>query len=575
MIPTTLRRSLANWGVRTMLALGALSSMSVAHAAIGDAVNAHLNAGEFGQATDLALTSNSPEERTALLQQIAAAQAATGEFQPSRVTLSRISDRTARQAARRAAAGATHAGGGLQPDFRTLELIIMENTSATNWDEIDGGDGAITPFPTGVRVDGRGLLERQTQVTSTALKALRENVRTPAVNQELQQSSGLRLVSLKRLEQAVAQRLEDGLPVPESMSRFAGLTSIEYVFVYPEDNDIVVGGPAEGWAVDAAGRAIGTSSQQPVLSLDDFVTVLRAYSQGTADFGCSINTREAGVKALMEYAETSQQKGPLAPAAVKSWVNQLQKKLGRQDIVVWGIPADSHAARTLVEADYRMKLVGVDQLDLAKEVPSYFDLLPPSLQKSGSMDALRWWLTLDCQSISHSPDRDTFQLSGTAVKCQSENQLLTADGKHLPTGLSEATNRQFAENFTTNYDTLAANDLVFGEAKNIFELAMAAAIITHEKLDQKVNWNFGVFAAGESYDPAHLPVPTEVDSVVNHRVYNGKNIVVQVAGGVRANAAQMVGDKNRQQLSPRLETVSEAAARPQLPEGRWWWDTAR
>lgn len=575
MIQTTLRRSLTTWAARAMLALGTLAAASSAQAAIDADIANHLAVGEFGQATDLATKVADPAERTALLQQIAAAQSAAGELQPSRVTLGRIADAANRRAARRSAAGATHAGGGAQPDFRTLELIIMENTSATNWDEIDGGDGAITAFPTGVRVDGKGLLERQPQVTSTALKALKESVRTASINEDMSQTTGLRLVSLKRLEQAVAQRLEDGLPVPESMARFAGLTSIEYVFVYPEAGDIVIGGPAEGWSIDAAGRAIGQSSQQPVLSLDDFVTVLRAYSQGTGDFGCSINTRESGVKALMEYAEASQQKGALAPAAVKSWVNQLQKKLGRQDVVVWGIPADSHAARTLVEADYRMKLVGVDQLNVAKEVPSYFDLLPVSLQKSGSMDALRWWLTLDCQSIAHSPDRDTFHLQGTAVKCQSENQLLTADGKHVPTGMSEATNRQFAENFTTHYDTLAANDLVFGEAKNIFEMAMAAAVIVHEKLDDKAQWDMGVFAPGQSYAPAHLPAPTEVESVVNHRVYNGKNIVVQVAGGVRADAVQVVKDPARNTESPRLDSVAKSASRPELPEGRWWWDAAR
>lgn len=575
MIQPKFRQSLATLSFRALLALGVLSGASQVYADVSTDVAGYLAAGEFGQATDLAMGVGDAAQRTALLQTIASAQLKANELEPARTTVSRIANTEARKSARRSIAGATHAGGGLQMLYRQLEMIIMENTSATNWDETDGGDGAITEFPTGVKVDTKGVLERQPKVSSAALKTLRENVREASLNTDMAQTAPLRLVSLKRLQAAVAQRIEDGLPVPESMEHFAGLSSIEYVFVYPEEQDIVVGGPAEAWDIDAAGRAIGKNSAQPVLRLDDFVTVLRALKGGAGDFGCSINTRESNVKALMEFAEVSQQKGSLSPAAVKSWVSQLQKKLGRQDIVVWGIPADSHAARVLVEADYRMKLVGIDQLDLAKEVPSYFDLLPAAQAKNGSMDALRWWLTLDCPTMTHSPANDTFHFPQAGVKCQSENQFLTAEGKHLPTGFAEGTNRQFAENFTTNYDKLSEADLTFGEAKNVFELAMAAAVIVHEKLDQKAGWNPGVFAPGHGYEPEHLPAPQEVDSVVNHRVYNGKHVVVQVAGGVRANPVEVVRDASRNTESAGLTQVSDSAARPQLPEGRWWWDASR
>jgi hypothetical protein len=63
----------------------------------------------------------------------------------------------------------------------------------------------------------------------------------------------------------------------------------------------------------------------------------------------------------------------------------------------------------------------------------------------------------------------------------------------------------------------------------------------------------------------------EVDSVVNHRVFNGKDVVVQVAGGVQANVIGVVADASKESKAP-AEGLKKAG---QLPEGRWWWDAAK
>jgi hypothetical protein len=318
------------------------------------------------------------------------------------------------------------------------------------------------------------------------------------------------------------------------------------------------------------------TSQRPTLQLDDLVTVLRTFARESADFGCSINTRDAGVKALTEYAQKSQARGPISSTSVRGWVNQLQQKLGRQDIEIWGVPKDSRVARIIVEADYRMKLIGIDKLKVGKEIPSYFDLLAATPQKNvQTMDALRWWLTMKYDALTHSADKSVYEIQGSSVLCQSENQFLTAEGKHVPTGQSEATNRQFAETFTANYDKLASRDPVFAEMQNIFDLALVSALIQHEKLQDKAGGSLGVFLPNGDYAPASYAVPKEVDSVVNHRVYNGRDIVVQVAGGVRADLMSVVKDSKLNQESPRLGSVGQSAKPAELPAGRWWWDAAK
>ena len=41
------------------------------------------------------------------------------------------------------------------------------------------------------------------------------------------------------------------------MLNLAGLTRLEYVFCMPDTKDIVIAGPAEGWAPDSSGRIRG------------------------------------------------------------------------------------------------------------------------------------------------------------------------------------------------------------------------------------------------------------------------------------------------------------------------------
>lgn len=559
------------WIAASLFAVASSSGMESVLAAtpsIDDTVAAHAAAGEFGLATNVALSTPDSAKQSQLLQMIASRQAGAGERDAAYATTRRMP-----QAEERGRAAQSLGGGGVQADFTSLMTLIQDNTSGM-WEQVDGEGGTMTPFMTGVRVDPKGLLAKISEQEMTGeLAALSERVRDAAINEDMARPSKLRLISLRRLEQAVADALDQGQSVPESMARMAGLTRVTHVFVAQDEKDVILGGPAEAWQYDEKGQIVGVESGRPVLNLDDFVVVLRAFLRGQNDFGCSINVREEGVKALSQYVEASQAKGPLAPGALRGWTKNLQDKLGRQDVVVWGIPADSRAARVIVEADYRMKLIGIDKLDAGKEIPSYFDLLTLSQQKNVStMDALRWWLTMKYDAVLHSADRTAFEIQGSSVLCQSENQLLTAEGKHLPTGKSEATNRQFAQNFTQHYNKLAARDVVFADTQNVFDLALVASLIHEDKIATQIGWNFGSLGPNGDYQAAHYPAAREIDSVVNHRVYNGKDIVVQVAGGVSADVRSVLKDAAVNREAPELAARKVAAAAPQLPVGRWWWD---
>jgi hypothetical protein len=557
----------------SLVASALLTAAPTFAASPAETVERHLAAGEFGRAADVAAEAEDFELQAQLLEQVASAQEQAGAQPAARATLRRIAAEDNRGRAQgHAAQQQALAGGGSFADFFSLINLIQQNTEGM-WEDIDGTGGTATPFETGVRVSPFAMLRAATTQDSTGKVAgIVRQARKAELNDDLARSAGLRFVSLKRLEQEVAARLDQGLPIPESMAQLGGLTQVQYVAIDEQERDILIGGPAEAWQYSATGQPVGLASGRPTLQLDDFVVVLRTFARGEADFGCSINTRDAGVKALQDYAAASQARGPLSAGSVRNWVKQLQAKLGKQDIVVWGVPADSRVARVIVEADYRMKLIGIDKLDAGKTIPSYFDLLASANSKNPpAMEALRWWLRMKYDAVLHSPDRTAFEIQGSSVRCLSENQMLTEEGKHLPTGQSEPTNRQFAENFTNHYADLAKRDLVFADMQNIFDLALVAALMRQEQLLDRSGWQPGVFASRGNYRPAKHVVPKEIDSVVNHRVYNGRDIVVQVAGGVRGDVLAVVNDA---EISKEARVAAPKTA-PALPAGRWWWDAAK
>jgi hypothetical protein len=538
-----------------------------------------LAAGEFVSALQTAVETVDVKQQSQLLMQVADAQMALGEFDSARKTIRRIPDPLVRSRTNgKNTVQKSLAGGGIQADFASLKTLIMSSVDESAlWLDEDGEGGTMQEYEAGVRVDPNGLLYRLTREEHNGrLAALGSQARKADLNQDMARTSPLRLVSLTRLEKEIAKRLADGEPVLETMKRLAGLSKIQYVFIYPEEHEIVLGGPAEGWMYTGQGTPVGIESGRPILQLDDFVTVLRTFSPGgNGIFGCLIVPRKEGLKRVDQFVRQSNAAGPLRAGGSRRFAGQLGDLLGLQDVIVQGIPKDSRAARVIVEADYRMKLIGIDKLDAGKDIPSYFDLLTRNFSETpASMNALRWWLTMKYDSILHSPDRNVFEITGSSVQCLSENERITAAGERIHTGQSGLINTLFAQNFSNHYEGLAMRDPVFADLQNVFDLALVAALIRRERADQRLGWDQGVFRADGNFRTALYEPAEELMSVVNHRKYRGKEVVVQVAGGVRADLMRVVKNNKMFREMPRLASVSKRSKAPKLPEGRWWWDAA-
>ena len=105
------------------------------------------------------------------------------------------------------------------------------------------------------------------------------------------------MVSLRGLEAALDEVLKAGTgAVPDEVRFLAGIQRIEYVFVYPEDNDVVLAGPGEGWKVDEKANVVGVTTGRPVLRLDDLLVALRTVEQSRlGGITCSIDPTAEGI----------------------------------------------------------------------------------------------------------------------------------------------------------------------------------------------------------------------------------------------------------------------------------------
>jgi hypothetical protein len=335
----------------------------------------------------------------------------------------------------------------------------------------------------------------------------------------------------------------------------------------------VLAGPAGDWKTGNENLIVSADSGQPVVRLDDLVVVFRQIMGGReASFGCLIVPRQEGLARIQEFVKESNKK-PLRPEDRKAWLGTLRAQLGKQDIEVYGLDPRTRAAWVMVEADYHMKLVGMGLAEGVPGVRSYLDLvkIPPG-GSPPPMGVLRWWFTLNYDAVLAAKDRSAFAFSGQGVKILSENERLSAEGKRIHTGESDALTRQFAQSFTENFEALAIKYPIYGELRNIFDLALAGALIHEEDLAGKTGWHMTCFGNPRAYPLELGPAPKTVESVVNYRIINGI-IVAGVSGGVRVDPARLVLPQAMQtETDNTLSNRRSDAASKQAPGGAWWWD---
>jgi hypothetical protein len=491
-------------------------------------------------------------------------------------------------------------GGAANADFDSLIDLITSTVANESWQENGTGEGEIQPFPNGVYVDALGALRFRPAMGTAGLTAARSRglrsdpganttaataaqpqaaaARADGVDEldRARQASELRFVSLPKVEAAIADCQSRHRPLDPAMLSLAGLQRVRYVFVYPESGDLVLAGPAGDWAGSPAGALVSLETGRPVVRLDDLLTLWRRQrSEKSTAFGCSIVPRQEALAKTQAFLEASAAQ-PLEPSGRRKWLAELRDTMGIQDVEYYHIDEDSRIASLLLAADYHMKLIGMGLAEGVPSVKSYLatvrngaDGTPPP------MAVLRWWFSMPAATVDASDAHDAFALPERCICVLSENEMLAARGERIHTGQSDDLNWRFAESFTQEFAAIAQKYPVYGELERVFELGLALAVIEQEGLTEKVGWAPTLLLDEQRLRLPKSPAPKAVETVINHRVVGGRQIIAGVSGGVWVDGGKSLQvAANASPAGGKLAAAKKAPAKSDAKDGAiaWWWD---
>ena len=446
-------------------------------------------------------------------------------------------------------------------------VLVWTNSSLAQQGLVSGVGGFFGAVG-GISIDANGVLasaekDQVHKLRDVRAKALAE------IPGDLRQLTELRKISLRGLMATIEECRVNNRPLPDDVKYLAGLQRLHYVFVYPEQNDIVLAGSGEGWKVSDSGEIVGASTGRAVLLLDDLLVALRSAMQAAqGGISCSIDPTAEGLRRYQEAMKYQQTIGPDPQATVHG----IEQALGPQTITLTGVPPTSHFARVMVAADYRMKRLAMNfDPPPINGLPSYLQMVRPGLKGSAMP---RWWLATNYDPLLTDADGLAWELRGPGVKAMTEEDFLLANGDRVHSGKASPTAQKWANNMTAKYDELSKRDPIFGQLRNCMDLAIVAALLFKENLTGKANLDLAPLMGENCLRVAEFPAPKQVDTQASF-IKKGDNWIISASGGVLIHSW---GDADRKEQSTKLSPVREKAARAASENAssgqpsNWWWN---
>ena len=158
------------------------------------------------------------------------------------------------------------------------------------------------------------------------------------------------------------------------------------------------------------------------------------------------------------------------------------RALGPQQVTLTGVPTDSHFARILFAADYRMKRLA---MNLEKAPIRRTARLPGHAQVQGTAARHRHAALVDgLQLRTAGAERRPAGLGDPRPrrKALTEDEVVAVDGTVQGTGQADPIAKQWADLLTEHYTALAAKDPTLAQLRNLMDLCVVAAVIKREDL---------------------------------------------------------------------------------------------
>jgi len=424
--------------------------------------------------------------------------------------------------------------------FVVLTVCLGAATSAQDFDGLHSAGN-------GIDIDTHGRILPLSKEKSEALGKMMEELLEP-LPESLDKKVTRRTISLKKLDTQVENIVEQFEVLPDSIRYLGGLTSIDYIVLVPEKNDILLVGPAEGWRSDAAGNVVGSQSGLPVLLFEDFLTALRLWNQSAVrSLVCTIEPTPETQAAL---ARLHRQFTSITADNADAYSAALEEAYGDVPIKLTGVPESSRTARILVAADLKMKRIafGLESSQI-RNIPSYVGLI--STNRPGNPP--QFWLTSEYTATAHDSRKLTWRLGDVKIRVSSR-----------ATGGIDRAALTWCRSLEENYDALVRAQPVFGELRNTMTLSLAAALIHQENLLQRTNCTLPFLLDESNLKLLAHPVPRSVE----YRSVKSRNgfLTIVACGGVEISPLAAL--RNNMRLDSRID--SERTKLLQVSGEEWW-----
>lgn len=411
----------------------------------------------------------------------------------------------------------------------------------------------------GVEINTDGVLGKNaTRLNEDIKSKIEQGLKSVAsdINQP-----GLRMISLRQLESEMVRHKKEGKPFSPSIRYMAGLQRIEFVMITPEQDDIIIGGPGEGFKANDDGQIVGATSGMPVIHLEDFLIAMRFVDNARRDSGISvsIDPTEEGIESIRRILQ-QMNAGNFDQSAAQA----LEQAGGPQKISLTGVPKDSRYSQILVSADYRMK-------SLAMGLEKSPEFLPSILQMAQRRDSAskkmtpRFWMECDYHPVAVSDDGRIWKLSGTGVRAKSEEEFVAADGQRSSRRPDKLA-RKWADTMSDRYEELSKQQPVFRELRNLMDLSVVAAIIAKEDLIEKTKLPLPSILALDTVATPTWNVPKSVPTQCSF-VRLSNSLMVTTSGGVLVDSWSVAANTK---VDPKLASIAASAIDSR--GDRWWWN---
>lgn len=399
-----------------------------------------------------------------------------------------------------------------------------------------------------------------------------------AVGVQAAPSRKLRAVSLVSLQSGLkkAAAEESG---PADLLSLGGLTRVVGYLVDEKTHDLIVFGEADATA--------------PPLHTEDFVVALRntrlkyAAGRGRAPRylapGCSIDPNPKVIRQLNQIGQTIAGSDSAAQMedAMAEWETACEQP---QRVRVMGVPAHTHFAQVMVNADYYLKRLadGSEALSL----PGFTSLTDLEVARSQKeISAGRADHTSPCSfnrfwfhpgPNRYSADESVVMIVECPVVLLTEEQHLTRTGV-AGTGRPDPLAGQLAQSFSAHYREIAAARPVYRELEDLFRFVALAGAMKYRQVRVNLDYLLDRFPVSQEAAPETLPGISNVKHVTwragggaGRQIERSYQLWVPSCGGVSMDIKVSRTSFTKPKGS-RLQQVRKAAlaARPS-PEAVSW-----